>query len=60
MAIDYKVLANYLLDSFIDIEGLKGSVEFLMGYGYDKEELLELGFELETIESVMQDLEESK
>jgi hypothetical protein len=60
MAIDYKVLADYLLDSFIDTYSLKGSVEFLMGYGYDKNELLELGFELETIESVMQDLEESK
>jgi len=52
---DYKVLANYLLDSFIDTYGLKGSVEFLMGYGFDKEELLELGFELETIESVVND-----
>jgi hypothetical protein len=60
MAIDYKVLADYLLDSFIDTYGLKGSVEFLMGYGYDKGELLELGFDLENIESVMQDLEDGE
>jgi len=60
MVVDYKALANYLLDSFIDTYSLKGSVEFLMGYGYDKEELLELGFELENNESVMQDLEESE
>jgi len=60
MAIDYKVLADYLLDSFIDTYSLKGSVEFLMGYGYDKNELLELGFDLENIESVMQDLEDGE
>ena len=55
---DYKDLANHLLDSFIDTYSLKGGVEFLVGYGYDKNELLELGFELETIESFMQDLVE--
>jgi hypothetical protein len=55
--IDYKVLADYLLDSFIDLNGIKGSVEYLMGYGFDKEELLELGFDLETIEQVEKESE---
>jgi len=58
MAIDYKVLADYLLDGFIDMNGLEGAVQYLMGYGFEKEELLELGFELETIENAMQDLDE--
>ena len=59
MAIDYKVLADFLLDSFLDINGYKGSIEYLLGCGFDKDDLLELGFDLEEIEEVLERSNES-
>ena len=54
MVIDYKVLADYLLDSFVDLNGLSGSIEYLLGFGFDKEQLLELGFDEEVIDNILE------
>ena len=47
----WKQLANNLLDTLIDHWGLSDLTDYLVRYGYTKKELLELGFEEDTIDN---------
>lgn len=48
---NYEQLANNLLDFMVEAVGLVETCETLIGWGYDDDDLLFLGFQQETIES---------
>ena len=50
----WKQLANNLLDTLIDHWGLSATTDYLIEYGYNEKDLLELGFEKETIDASME------
>ena len=49
--IDFELLFNSLLDETLEINGLQETVARLIEMDLDDEQLLYLGFELDTIES---------
>lgn len=56
--IDYKWLANHLIDSMIHVSGLAETIEFLLNAHVSKEQLIEeLDFDPNDIERVMQNTE---
>ena len=52
--IDYKQLAKLLLDNYIDFFTNDMAVDMLLSSGYNVNNLIELGFDNETINNVMQ------
>jgi len=54
--INYKKLANDLLDHFIDVDGVIETIIALIHYGYKDNELLEIGFEEEEIDIAKEEL----
>ena len=55
---NYKQLANNLLDMILEIDGLKETVANLVGLDYSTDELLLLGFDIETINNAKELLEQ--
>lgn len=52
--IDYKRLANELIDSMIQVSGLWETIEFLLDFHISKEQLIqELNFDRNDVEQVM-------
>jgi hypothetical protein len=49
----WKNLANYCLDYVIDNVGVSDSAVFLVKGGFSKEDLLELGYDNDTIDSAI-------
>jgi hypothetical protein len=49
----WKELANYCLDYVIDNVGVSDSAVFLVKGGFSKEDLLELGYDNDTIDSAI-------
>jgi hypothetical protein len=49
----WKSLANYCLDYVIDNVGVSDSAVFLVKGGFSKEDLLELGYDNDTIDSAI-------
>jgi hypothetical protein len=49
----WKNLANYCLDYVIDNVGVSDSAVFLVKGGFNKEDLLELGYDNDTIDSAI-------
>jgi hypothetical protein len=52
--IDYKQLSRLLLDNYIDFFTNDMAVDMLLSSGYNVNNLIELGFDNETINNVMQ------
>jgi len=52
--IDYKQLAMLLLNFHGEFFGIDESIELLLSFDYSVEDLIELGFDNETINNVMQ------
>lgn len=53
--VNYEQLANILLDKVCNHEGIFETVGFLFDIGYTREELLELGFDNDTIWQIIKD-----
>lgn len=53
--IDYKDLANSLLDTMCDQEGVNDTLRYLFGLAYSKEEMLELNFQEYDIKNAAQE-----
>lgn len=47
---DYKELADILLDSMVERRGVRDTILYLIDWDYTKEELIELGFAEEDID----------
>jgi hypothetical protein len=54
---NYKNLANYLLDSLLDIYEVGEVLKILIGGDFETELLLELGFKIDDINFIKQDKE---
>jgi hypothetical protein len=54
---NYKNLANYLLDSLLDVYELGEVLKILIGGEFETELLLELGFKIDDINFIKQDKE---
>jgi hypothetical protein len=54
---NYKNLANYLLDSLLDVYDLWEVLKILIGGEFETELLLELGFSIDDINFIKQDKE---
>lgn len=54
---NYKRLANYLLDSLLDIYEIGEVLKILIGGEFETELLLELGFNIDDINFIKQDKE---
>lgn len=54
LVIDYKKLADCLLDNMCDTSGVTETITFLIEVGYTQEELLYLNFDEETIHNALE------
>ena len=55
---DYKELASLLLNNYMDFFSVDMAIDMLLSSGYSVSDLCELGFDVETINDVMQLLED--
>lgn len=54
--IDYKELADCLLDYFCNLEGSDRTIELLIQAGYDADQIEELGFDRKDIDLVVNEI----
>ena len=54
--VDYKELADYLLDYLCDANGSDEIIELLIQAGYDADQLEDLGFDRKDIELVVNEI----